>query len=585
MNALSKPILEGVLEYDPIRDYDTLNTLNGVVNLLFGAGALIGVSVTGKLSTLIGRLPILYIGEALALLNAVPSAIKGLAPLLICRVLHGFVAGMNVSIYSIILAELLPNKLCGIGGTLGNLFMAIGSMMSFLCQNFWTYEELVEYWRVFLLYPLVVSLLRILLFSLLFRTDTPKFYFERENKRVPPKRNKINPNKLPSVLQRPSVLAILDQPVQRPGVTTTPSGHAIITVEVGYNHNSKDGPLETEQDLAPAESEKEDPQIDNGNKLEPTDTADKRPEPIDIDNNTETLETDPDQAPMPSERKKLSLFSPISPKRNNRRSISESKRTKSVVVSLFLMRRAYALIYHPDDVDEVVQEQASFMVKEKYDGRATVTFRHLFSTQYRRQLASGCFVMMASQLSGINFFLFYSTGIFDSIANNGKLMTLIVGISNIGGALLATPMIYKLGRKMNMLIGTSLQSLGMMMLAIGVDTLNVPLLIISTIIYMAGYSIGLGGTITTYTSEILPPNGVALAFSFLTCLDMLTGMLLPLLAVWVGPMALIVFFSIFNFVAVLTMWLTCVETKDKDFQEICDEFNQSWIHVCKPKSK
>ena len=102
---------------------------------------------------------------------------------------------------------------------------------------------------------------------------------------------------------------------------------------------------------------------------------------------------------------------------------------------------------------------------------------------------------------------------------------------------------------------------------------------------MAGYSIGLGGTITTYTSEILPPNGVALAFSFLTCLDMLTGMLLPLLAVWVGPMALIVFFSIFNFVAVLTMWLTCVETKDKDFQEICDEFNQSWIHVCKPKSK
>ena len=570
MNVLSKPILEGVLGYDPVKDFDQLNTLNGVVNLLFGAGAFVGVSTTGKISTMIGRRPMLYLGEVIALLNVIPSSIQGLAPLLICRILSGLVSGINVSIYSIVLAELLPNHLCGIGGALGNLFLALGMTLGFICQNIWTYEEITEYWRVFLIYPLIVSILRILLFTLLFKTDTPKYYFERENKRIPSKLNRVAARLLPPLIT-PSIGGIASEQipsnqVYSQGATTSPDTHT------EFQPSSPEGRDET-GNTSP-ETRTGLTTTDSGKVMFTMEVPD-----TDTDRPLTTQEAEPEKSdPLFSDRPLLSL------RKKKIRQVSESKRTKSVIISLFLMRKAYSYIYDPDCVDEIVQEQASFYIKEKYDGRATVSFRHLLGPKYRRQLVSGCFVSFALQVSGINFFMFYSTAVFDLVANNGKLMTLIVGISNIGGAVISTPMVAKLGRKINLSIGTSLQSVGMLMLAIGYVVLNLPLLIIGTIFYMAGFSIGLGGTQTTYVSEILPPNGVAVSFSIQWILDMVTGILMPFLAVWVGPLAMFIFFCVFNFVAVILMWLTCVETKDRSPEEIHEEFEKSWIHVCDHKT-
>ena len=48
-------------------------------------------------------------------------------------------------IYNVMLAEYLPNKLCGIGGGMGIFFVMLGLLLSTLCQNVWSYDVLVQY--------------------------------------------------------------------------------------------------------------------------------------------------------------------------------------------------------------------------------------------------------------------------------------------------------------------------------------------------------------------------------------------------------------------------------------------------------
>ena len=484
MNALSKPILEGVLGYDPVADLDLLNTLNGLVNLLFGVGAFIGVVTAGELAKWFGRIPLLYSGEVIALLNLVPSLIKGIVPFLISRTISGLVAGINVSIYSIILAELLPNKLCGIGGSLANIFICVGMMLSYLCQNIWSYQDLVDYWRLFLAYPLVVSLVRLVLFVFLFRTETPKCIFERAISKSQPKKTKQN--------------------------IVIPSPESEATIQDG---------AETSRPLPGA--------------------------PIE-----QPLETTNSKASM-----NLASFSQL--------------------------KHAYSYIYHPDDLETVVKEYSDFWTEEEANGRGTVTFRHLFGANYRRQLVSGCFVSFAFQLSGINFMFYYSTVIFDAlIADSGKLITLLVGISNIVGGCVSPFLISRLGRKINLLIGTALQALGMVLLSVGYSVVNLPLISVATVVYVAGFSFGFGATQTAYVSEILPPSGVGVAFGVQWAFDCFISIIVPFMVIWVGALAMMVFFLAFNVLAVLYMWMTCVETKNKLPDVIYKEFNKAWFHWC-----
>lgn len=498
MNALSKPIITGAFGYTELNTNEsTMNTINGMVNFVYAMGALLGTLVTGYLSGKFGRRSMLYAGDILALVTIAPTVIAHLASFLISRFISGIAAGVNISVASVLLAEMLPNKLCGIGGIVCYFFLTLGVLFSFLCQNIWEYKDLVDYWRVFMVYPLIVSVIRLSCFPFLFKADSPKYLYEKANEASIPKHSsKIHPSS-----------------------PTTPDANE------GKNH------------------------LGNHN-VEPVIT-------------TTGAETERSLIKAPEGK------APIS-------DLHHIKGYDSIKAS-------FSYIYHEDDLEKVTQENIKFWEKQKEEGTTKVRFVELFTSKYWKQFLSGSFMSFAQQISGINFFSFYSTTLFDQISGNGKMVTLVVGLVNVAGCFFSVFTTFKFGRKPNLIIGSFGEVVGWVFFLVGYQYLNVPLLYLSVVFYMLFYSIGLGGSQTLYISEVLPPIGVGVALGVQWAFIGITGLTFPFLIKAVGPVAMASFFLIFSAFAAFFIWATAVETKDKLPKTIFEEFNRSFLQVCVKK--
>ena len=180
-NPFSDPILQGVYGYNKDTDKAKLDFLNGLVNMLFAVGAMFGVLGTGALADTFGRRPILYIGEIIALICMLPYAVVNINLLMIARAISGLVAGINSSILAIMLAEMLPNELCGFGNAISYVSLTLAILLSYLTQNIFSYDTLKNNWRWFLLWPAVISVLRLICFPIFIRTDTPKYLYNSES--------------------------------------------------------------------------------------------------------------------------------------------------------------------------------------------------------------------------------------------------------------------------------------------------------------------------------------------------------------------------------------------------------------------
>lgn len=138
-----------------------------------------------------------------------------------------------------------------------------------------------------------------------------------------------------------------------------------------------------------------------------------------------------------------------------------------------------------------------------------VTFAELFKKRYVRRLMAGLIINIGQQLTGINFFNFYSVQIFDKQSNNGSTINMLLQTGNLVGSIIALYTVQIFGRKFNFLFGIFSQCIAYILLAIGfIYNYNI-FLYIAIILFIVGYAIGLGGTLYVYVSEILPPIGIA----------------------------------------------------------------------------
>ena len=178
-----------------------------------------------------------------------------------------------------------------------------------------------------------------------------------------------------------------------------------------------------------------------------------------------------------------------------------------------------------------------------------------------------------------HFYFFYSTVLFDEISGNGKVINLVMGIVNIVIAIASIFSVAYIGRKPNLVIGSLLQSVGLLVLLIGFKTSNDKVVLASAILYVRGFCLGLGGAQLIYLGETLPPTGVGIAFGIQSAFSAILGLVIPLLVQAIGPMPLIIFFMVFCFMATVICQVYLIETRNKTAKEIFDEYNDSLTHL------
>ena len=230
----------------------------------------------------------------------------------------------------------------------------------------------------------------------------------------------------------------------------------------------------------------------------------------------------------------------------------------------------FSFIYQKNYIDQATSEAIKTFNNQKQSN--TVTFNSLFSKKFRLRLFSGSFLAFAQQMCGINFLIFYSTAIFDEISQNGKTMTLVIGLANFFGGFGAVYLIGKFGRKYNFVYGCFVQAAALGLLLIGIKIAYFPLVAGAVCAYIFAFAIGLGGSYSAYICEILPPAGVGFAMTIQWILTAIIGFSVPSLGSTFGQTKILTFFAVFCVLLTVGLAIWTIETKDKSEQEIVDKF-------------
>ena len=197
-------------------------------------------------------------------------------------------------------------------------------------------------------------------------------------------------------------------------------------------------------------------------------------------------------------------------------------------------------------------------------------FLELLSPRYRFRLFIAIMLNMTHQLSGINYLVFLSTQLFDKISGNGRQMTLVIGASSILGGVVGILTVSRLGRRFNLLSGIIAQMAGFSLLLFGIYNKvgQVAFYVASVVLYIIGFSSGIGGTLGVYNAEILPATGVGVAGGVGWLFTSFVGKLLPGLDASLGPTVLIQFFIGSMAVCFTFMYFNCVETMGLTMEQV-----------------
>ena len=144
-------------------------------------------------------------------------------------------------------------------------------------------------------------------------------------------------------------------------------------------------------------------------------------------------------------------------------------------------------------------------------------------------MITGLILNISQQMSGINFLNFFSTDLFNKIANNGKQITFMMGIVKVLSASSGTYILNKFGRRPLLSNGCMVQCISFLVLYIMLKLDWDTYVVIPVGFYLIGFALGLGGTMMIYTTDILPANGIGLAVAVQWLFTSIVGKVTPII--------------------------------------------------------
>jgi hypothetical protein len=152
-------------------------------------------------------------------------------------------------------------------------------------------------------------------------------------------------------------------------------------------------------------------------------------------------------------------------------------------------------------------------IKETHN-KLTV-WQFMRSPAYKPMLRAVLIVMLAQQLSGINVVIFYSTSILDDILpSSSALISLIISLVNLSTTLPAASLIERSGRKALLLWSICMMGISSLFLGLGIIYSWRLISVISSLSFVAAFSVGLGPIPFLIISEFVDAEGVSAGQSF-----------------------------------------------------------------------
>lgn len=158
-------------------DQQEIDSTSGLLNNLFSLGALAGVLLAGLLADKIGRRPVMYMTDAIALLCSVLFYLQTLPLLMVGRFVSGAVAGLYTSVGAIILSELMPNAVCGFANAFAYSILTLAILLAYAVPFAFEESTMVEHCRLIMAFPVIVPIYKVIMTPMLLASDTPKYLY------------------------------------------------------------------------------------------------------------------------------------------------------------------------------------------------------------------------------------------------------------------------------------------------------------------------------------------------------------------------------------------------------------------------
>ncbi|XP_054652455.1 solute carrier family 2, facilitated glucose transporter member 1 [Dunckerocampus dactyliophorus] len=202
---------------------------------------------------------------------------------------------------------------------------------------------------------------------------------------------------------------------------------------------------------------------------------------------------------------------------------------------------------------------------------------------YRLPIIIVLFVNLASQLSGFNAVINYSTSIFQSKFDTAKYLTLGVGAVNVVFTLVAFFLMEKAGRRRLLLTGFFCIALCNLLMTVADSVVHlVPqmgiLQVLLVFCLISAYELGPGPISWFIAGELFDQRGRPIALAFSSMLNwggkFVLALLFPPVLSVIGGYTYLLFMAV-AIIGFAVTWFQVPETKGRTFDEIAEEFRRT----------
>ena len=176
-HLIGEEIVAQEYELDLQKDRQRIQRIKSDLNVLFCVGAAFSALLSSSLINRLGRRPVIFGTEILAVLNCLILIISDRRIMIVSRLVSGIVTGL-MYVSFLMITELLPRAIGGIAHSYGYSLYCAGALIAYFMEYLIGHDEYAGYGREALCGTLIMSMIRMFMLCSLMNTESPVHIYD-----------------------------------------------------------------------------------------------------------------------------------------------------------------------------------------------------------------------------------------------------------------------------------------------------------------------------------------------------------------------------------------------------------------------